>query len=101
MDQETTKQIMDLYRNHFVARQKRFKRIAAVSYVICGIFATGLIYTLSTKYLGIASPLLAAACLIGALSSYAGGQAAVKDALDEAYGMSTFDTIKPEDLEDM
>jgi hypothetical protein len=101
MDQETTKQIMDLYRSHFVARQKRFKRIAAVAYIVCGIFTTGLLYVLSTKYVGSTSPLIAAACLIGALSSYAGGQSATKDALNEAYGMSTFDTIKPEDLEDM
>jgi hypothetical protein len=101
MDRETTEEIMSLYRSHFVARQKRYKRIAALSYVICGIFATGLIYVLSTKYLGTASPLLAAACLVGAMSSYAGGQSAVKDALNEAYGMQTFDTIKPEDLEEM
>lgn len=99
MDIDSLKEMMEIHRAGFLIRQKKYKIIASLSYVVCGMFLTGFIYTLATPYYGQSSPITALACAVGCISSYVYGLTATKDALVEAQGMAMFDTIKPEDLE--
>lgn len=99
MDINSIKEMMEIHKTGFLLRQRRYKIIAGLSYVVCGMFLAGLIYVLSTPYYGSTTPMISLACTIGCISSYTYGLNATKDALTEAQGMAMFDTIKPEDLE--
>jgi hypothetical protein len=101
MDTDTLEQMMALHKANFAQRQRKYKIVSALSYVVCGIFITGMIYIISIPYYGSISPIVAIACLIGAISSYIHGLTTTQEALSEAYGMSMFDTIKTEDMENM
>jgi hypothetical protein len=101
MDVDSLEQMMALHKANFAQRQRKYKIISALSYVISGIFVAGLVYILSTPYYGTLSPAGALACLVGAISSYIYGLTSTQEALSEAYGMSMFDTIKTEDMENL
>ena len=95
------KQMLEIHKAGFIIRQRRFKVIAGLSYVVCGIFFSALIYIISIPYYGVMSPVVALCCAVGSIASYVYAASTMQDALTEAQGMAMFDTIKPEDLENL
>lgn len=99
MDTETKALLLESMQVHSVSRQKRFRRLASVAYVGCGMFLSALLVILTAPDRGSYSWLFAVACFVGALAFYLEGGKLSNQASAEAWNAEMFKSIDVKDLD--